>query len=218
MTVTIFLPSSLLSPCLTIILSLADVHTGTECCGSLIDFGNNTSPTGTFTRITTGPAFYVSKGEYSSFLLPPAESYESFIQATVWPGTSPLPPGSLTSPCWLQSSPPSQLLCPGRHPGATTTLGKVMQIFPPWSVPCTSIHYTLVGKIVVAISVQIDKSSTLYIVSVPTSLYGSRPKCGKALNIIVSVGNRFPRDPFYVCLRLVPRFHGCFLPLCVCKT
>ena len=63
--------------------SLADVHTGTECCGSLIDFGNNTSPTGTFTRITTGPAFYVSKGEYSSFLLPPAESYESFIQATV---------------------------------------------------------------------------------------------------------------------------------------
>ena len=41
---------------------LPDVQTGTECCGSTIDFGNKTSPTGAFTRITSGPAFYVSAG------------------------------------------------------------------------------------------------------------------------------------------------------------
>ena len=47
---------------------LSDLHTGTECCGSIIDFGNKTSPTGTFTRITSGPAFYVSKGQSKSLL------------------------------------------------------------------------------------------------------------------------------------------------------
>ena len=38
-------------------------QTGTECCGSIIDFENNTSPTGAFQRITAGPAFYVAKGK-----------------------------------------------------------------------------------------------------------------------------------------------------------
>ena len=35
---------------------------GDECCGSIIDFRNETSPTGAFQRISTGPAFYVAKG------------------------------------------------------------------------------------------------------------------------------------------------------------
>merc|ERR1712106_972182 len=39
-----------------------DPETGAECCGSIIDFGNYTSPTGSFQRISTGPAFYVNKG------------------------------------------------------------------------------------------------------------------------------------------------------------
>lgn len=39
-----------------------DPETGAECCGSVIDFGNYTSPTGSFQRISTGPAFYVNKG------------------------------------------------------------------------------------------------------------------------------------------------------------
>lgn len=34
----------------------------TECCGSVIDFKNETSPTGSFERISTGPAFYVPRG------------------------------------------------------------------------------------------------------------------------------------------------------------
>ena len=43
-------------------------QTGTECCGSIIDFENNTSPTGAFQRITAGPAFYVAKGKQDYFL------------------------------------------------------------------------------------------------------------------------------------------------------
>ena len=39
-----------------------ETQPGTECCGSKIDFSNNTSPTGAFQRITTGPSFYVAKG------------------------------------------------------------------------------------------------------------------------------------------------------------
>jgi len=39
-----------------------DPENGAECCGSVIDFGNYTSPTGSFQRISTGPAFYVNKG------------------------------------------------------------------------------------------------------------------------------------------------------------
>ena len=33
-----------------------------ECCGSIINFRNETSPTGSFQRISTGPAFYVAQG------------------------------------------------------------------------------------------------------------------------------------------------------------
>ena len=40
-----------------------ETQPGSECCGSKIDFSNNTSPTGAFQRITTGPSFYVAKGK-----------------------------------------------------------------------------------------------------------------------------------------------------------
>ena len=45
-----------------ILIADQDHQPGPECCGSSIDFGNNTSPTGSFTRLSTGPAFYVARG------------------------------------------------------------------------------------------------------------------------------------------------------------
>ena len=43
-----------------------DHQPGPECCGSSIDFGNNTSPAGAFLRLTTGPTFYVAKGNVAT--------------------------------------------------------------------------------------------------------------------------------------------------------
>ena len=37
-------------------------QTGAECCGSRIDFGNDTSPTGAFQRVVAGPSFYLFEG------------------------------------------------------------------------------------------------------------------------------------------------------------
>jgi hypothetical protein len=45
---------------------------GAECCGSLINFKNETSPTGAFERISTGPVFYMRKGyAFSRDISPP---------------------------------------------------------------------------------------------------------------------------------------------------
>ena len=44
-------------------ISLFPGHqTGAECCGSRIDFGNDTSPTGAFQRVVAGPSFYLFEG------------------------------------------------------------------------------------------------------------------------------------------------------------
>ena len=49
-------------------LIVLETQPGSECCGSRIDFSNNTSPTGAFQRITSGPSFYVAKGRKSWLL------------------------------------------------------------------------------------------------------------------------------------------------------
>ena len=60
-------------------------QTGTECCGSIIDFENNTSPTGAFQRITAGPAFYVAKGKWQCLIFQIHFNKVSSFQATVSP-------------------------------------------------------------------------------------------------------------------------------------
>ena len=51
-----------LQSCFGLISIVSGPAEGDECCGSIIDFRNETSPTGAFQRISTGPAFYVAKG------------------------------------------------------------------------------------------------------------------------------------------------------------
>ena len=63
---------------------LTSIFTGNEevpeCCGSIINFQNETSPIGTFQRISSGPAFYVSKGfSLTSDFAPPSRISDLFL-------------------------------------------------------------------------------------------------------------------------------------------
>ena len=54
------------------IVFISGLYEGDECCGSLINFQNETSPTGAFERISTVPVFYMSKGyAFSRDISPP---------------------------------------------------------------------------------------------------------------------------------------------------
>ena len=110
-----------------------DTVTGPECCGSKINFANNTSPTGAFHRITTGPAFYVPKGKWIylglRFMCLFAKLNLRIFQVSAWREIFHLQTEFLISSWCRRMMTILPYLCPGLHPVETMILEKVKYFY-----------------------------------------------------------------------------------------